>query len=95
MTELQQLEQRLTELTGQWMQTIRRQHHKDRDCHFVVERRLSYGDKPYWSAEHFGYWIERPFSKRCKTYREAVGALIALLTEEIAEAKRCIEERDK
>jgi hypothetical protein len=92
MSDLQDLEAQLTRLTADWMSTIGPEHHKDRDCHFWIERRWSYGEPPKWVAEHHGYWIKEQFIRRCDTYREAIQALIGLLTHELAEAKKCIAE---
>lgn len=88
----QELEAKFTALTNEWLNTIGPQHHKDRDCHFSIERRWSYGEPPVWIAEHYGYWVTEHFKKECSTYRDAVQALIDMLTEELADAKRCIEE---
>ena len=30
-------------------------HHKDRDCHFYIEQKFSYGTKEQWSVYHSGY----------------------------------------
>jgi hypothetical protein len=94
MNDLQELEAKLTALTAEWMRVVGPEHHKDRDCHFIIERRWSYGDRPQWVAEHYGYWITKHFIQKCDTYREAVQALIDLLEREIPEAKSSIEGRD-
>lgn len=31
------------------------QHHKDRDCHYEVSRKFSYGGFMEWKVEHYGY----------------------------------------
>jgi hypothetical protein len=45
----------MAELGSLWMNYVRSDHHKDRDCHFVIEQYFSYGDEPYWTAYHSGY----------------------------------------
>lgn len=45
----------LTELTEEYLQLIRRHHYKDSDCHFYVTKFYSYGNKPYYQFEHYGY----------------------------------------
>jgi hypothetical protein len=92
---VQELEARVTELTSQWMNLIGGgECHKDRDCHFTIERRWSYGAPPIWSVEHYGYWITTPISEKCATYKDALRFLISTLEAEYADAKKCIEERD-
>jgi len=39
-------------LTGIWYDLIRKEHHKDRDCHFAVVKRWSYGNRPTYHIEH-------------------------------------------
>ena len=47
----------LTELTAEYYALINRDHHKDKDCHFYVQKIYSYGDEPYWQYQflHYGY----------------------------------------
>lgn len=91
MSELQELEAQFTALTVEWMNTIGPECHKDRDCHFYIERRWSYGDAPKWRAQHYGYWAEERLDKECATYHDALRALIEFLADELADAKKCIE----
>ena len=45
----------MAELGSLWMDFVGSDHHKDRDCHFVIEQYFSYGEPPYWTAHHCGY----------------------------------------
>lgn len=49
------LEQEITMLTAKWYKYVGLDHHKDRDCHFWIEKRWSYGNPPKYSAHHNGY----------------------------------------
>lgn len=83
---LPELESRLTALTSKWMSLIGPEHHKDRDCHFYIERRWSYGAPPVWRAQHSGYWADA-LDVECATYKQAVERLIGFLTIEMAAAE--------
>lgn len=91
MNDLQELEARVTELTNEWMNTIGPEHHKDRDCHFFIERKWSYGNSPAWKVVHNGYWIES-IDQQCESYRLALQFLVSTLQSEIASAKQSIKE---
>lgn len=45
---------KITELTKLWMEVIRGLHHKDRDCHFGIEKAWSYGEHPVYRVNHYG-----------------------------------------
>ena len=46
-------------LTKQWMRIVGSDVHKDRDCHFYIEKRWSYGQEPVYEVGHEGYiWDE-------------------------------------
>lgn len=64
----------LTELTAQYYDLIGKDHHKDRDCHFYIEKTYSYGREPYWQFNHQGYcWSIEDFftnEKNIKKYQE-------------------------
>lgn len=91
---VEQLEERFTALTEKWMGVIGQEHHKDRDCHFYIERVWSYGDPPYWRARHSGYWSEWDCS--ADTYEDCLKRMIGILTVEIAiaDAERCLGENN-
>ena len=45
----------LTKLTERYYSLISKDHHKDRDCHFYINKIYSYGNEPYYEFEHCGY----------------------------------------
>ena len=49
------MEKTLTELTAEYYDLIGGEHHKDKDCHFYIEKIYSYGREPYWQFCHYGY----------------------------------------
>jgi hypothetical protein len=75
-------EARFLALTEKWMEVIGRDVHKDRDCHFHVEKTWSYGQEPIYVAAHYGY-IGPEFTENFSTYRAALTYMIGRLTEMI------------
>lgn len=76
---MQALTKQLLEL---WYELIGGDHHKDRDCHFYIERNFSTYKKSEWRLYHDGYLIgdhEETFD----TYKEAEKGLQDLLAEKI------------
>jgi len=61
------LEEEITKLSKQWMDAIAGDHHKDRDCHWYIEKVWSYGEDPYYQAYHGGYLLDSWTSPRCGT----------------------------
>lgn len=61
------LEEEITELTSKWYKIVSFDHHKDRDCHWYVEKIWSYGEEPYYVAYHRGYISETWHSPKCGT----------------------------
>ena len=56
----------LIELTAEYYALINRDHHKDKDCHFYIQKIYSCGDEPYWQYQflHYGYcWSVDNFFK--------------------------------
>jgi hypothetical protein len=45
----------LAKLTAEYYALIGKDHHKDNDCHFYIQKTYSYGRKPYWQFFHYGY----------------------------------------
>ena len=77
------LEEEITELCKQWMDTISGDHHKDRDCHWYIEKVWSYGEDPYYQAYHSGYLLDHWTSPRCGTSEMAATLLRDKLRNEI------------
>lgn len=80
------LEQEITKLTQKWYKYVNLDHHKDRDCHWTIEKIFSYGDEPYYIVSHHGYILESWASPKCGTMELAETILRDKLKNEIASA---------
>jgi hypothetical protein len=69
---------KIVELTKEWYKLIGRDHHKDRDCHFYIETKFSYGGEPTYWVRHHGYVIDE-VEEEYPTYDKALDGLIQLL----------------
>ena len=72
-----------SELMDLWYKIIGQDHHKDRDCHFFIERHYCTYNKPVWIASHRGYISE--YEETFNSFSEAQKGLIEFLVEAIAE----------
>lgn len=81
------LEQEITELSKKWIEYINLDGHKDRDCHWYIEQRWSYGENPYFQAWHWGYVGKDFQGTKCDTIEEAQEELKASLLFAIHDAK--------
>ena len=77
----------ITELTDVWYKLIGPDHHKDRDCHWYIETKWSYGYPPKYSIQHWGYILD-DIVEECNSYDEALLKLKEILIEKIEEEKR-------
>lgn len=50
-------EETITILTEIWYACLI-DHHKDKDCHWYIDKTWSYGQKPIYSVQHYGYIID-------------------------------------
>jgi hypothetical protein len=74
----------IVELTRRWYNYVSLDHHKDRDCHFYVEKKWSYGQEPVYMAHHDGYRVRNYWhSQEFSTAAEAEEALLKWLTHTI------------
>jgi hypothetical protein len=85
--------EQITELTQRWYAFVRQDHHKDRDCHFYIEKRWSYGEPPTYTARHHGYRAYQWESAEYTTAFEAEEELLRWLTFTINDAIMNIKER--
>jgi len=76
----------ITKLTEEWYLLIGGDHHKDRDCHWYVETKWSYGYPPKYSVQHWGY-ILHDIVEEFNSYDEALHGLKAILIEKIKEER--------
>ena len=72
----------ITKLTDQWYKLIGKDHHKDRDCHFYIETKWSYGQPPKYYVSHRGYILDDIYLEH-ETYEECLDGMIKLLEEAI------------
>lgn len=75
--------EQITELTKRWYHYVGLDHHKDRDCHFYIEKKWSYGEPPIYIAYHYGYVADDWHSSAYSTAAEAEEALAKWLTHTI------------
>ena len=81
----------ITILTDEWYRLIGSDHHKNKDCHWYIETKWSYGYPPKYSVQHFGYILD-DIVEECDSYDEALLKLKEILTEKIEEEKKSQEE---
>lgn len=79
----------ITNLTDEWYSLIGKDHHKDRDCHWYIETKWSYGYPPTYTVHHHGYIIDE-IEEECDSYNNALLKLKEILTEEIEQYRSYI-----
>lgn len=85
------LEEEITILTAKWYKYVGIDHHKDRDCHFWIEKKWSYGNPPKYSAHHHGYIGKYYDTQQFDTEEDAMMWLVAHLRNEIKKAIEYLE----
>ena len=78
----EELHKTILALTNEWYSLIRGEHHKDRDCHWYIETKWSYGEPPVYHVYHYGY-VGEEVDVPCATYEEALNVLWQALTDAI------------
>lgn len=78
------MQDKITHLTSLWYDIVGNDHHKDRDCHWYINKTWSYGDAPIYNVEHYGY-IYKDISKSFVKYQDAENYLIKELLKAISE----------
>lgn len=81
----------ITKLSDEWYTLIGHSHHKDRDCHWYIETKWSYGQPPTYSVQHWGY-ILGDIVEECDSYDKALLKLKEILIETIEKEKKFEEE---
>ena len=84
----------ITKLTDEWYHLIGKDHHKDRDCHWYIETKWSYGHPPVYTVQHFGYILDK-IEEECDSYEEALTFLRDILKERIEEEKQSQKENEE
>ena len=73
----------ITKLTDEWYNLLEKiGHHKDRDCHWYIETRWSYGYSPVYTVLHHGYILD-DIQEEYNTYEEALQGMKVLLIRSI------------
>jgi len=85
--KMKQSIERITKLTEEWRTLVAKDHCKDRDFHFSIETKWSYGDPPKYSVVHNGYILHDFEGEEYDTYEEALDGLISLLSKAIDDEK--------
>jgi hypothetical protein len=76
--QIEEILDKITELSRVWYILIGSDHHKDRDCHFYINTVWSYGQQQKYRVEHFGY-LYRDIEETFDTYKEAAEYLLTTL----------------
>lgn len=84
----------ITKLTDEWRSLTGKGYCKDRDFHWYVETKWSYGQPPKYSVQHWGY-ILGDIVEEFDSYDEALVGLKNILIEKIEEEKKFEEENNE
>jgi len=88
---MKELIDEITKLTDEWYFLIGKDHHKDRDCHWYIETKWSYGFPPKYHVQHWGY-ILGDIEEEFDSYDEALVELKNILIERLKEIKDTIKD---
>ena len=83
MTDVQEDIVRLSE---EWHDLISGDHHKDKDCHWYIETRWSYGKQPEFRVLHHGYVTDN-IEIACDSYDTALMELRTIIKRAIEREK--------
>ncbi len=87
---MNEIQQEIARLSNIWMRFVGVDHHKDRDCHWYIQKYYSYGDKPYYMAWHHGYIADDFEGSKCDTLEEAEEELLNAIRFAIHKAKKWV-----
>lgn len=73
-------------LSEEWYELISSNHHKDKDCHWYIEIRWSYGEQPEFRVLHHGYMTD-DIEIACDSYETALMELRTILKRAIEREK--------
>ena len=83
----------ITNLTDEWYTLCGKAgHYKDRDAHWYIETKWSYGNPPIYSVQHYGYILDK-IEEECDSYEEALTFLRDTLKKEIEDERKSQDER--
>ena len=81
------MQDRITKLTDLWYSIVSLDHHKDRDCHWYINKAWSYGKEPIYRVEHYGYIYHDVDSRDFDNYDDAEEELYNLIVDAIDEER--------
>ena len=81
---MKDLIEEITKLTDEWRSLTASDHCKDKDFHWYIETKWSYGHPPKYFVQHWGYIIG-DIEEDWNTYELALERLKEILTREIEE----------
>lgn len=84
---MKEILEEITKLSDEWRSLTGKGHCKDRDFHWYIETKWSYGQPPKYSVQHWGYILD-DIVEECNSYDEALLKLKETLIEKIEEEKR-------
>lgn len=80
------IQEEIIQLTEQWYELISGNHHKDKDCHWYIETRWSYGEQPEFRVLHNGY-VTDDIEITCDSYETALTELRTIIKRAIQREK--------
>lgn len=80
----------ITKLTDEWYSLIGKDAHKDKDCHWYIETKWSYGQPPKYFVQHWGYILD-DIEEEFGSYDEALIGLKNILIKKIKEEREWME----
>ncbi len=87
---MNEIQKEIVRLSNIWMRFVGVDHHKDRDCHWYIQKYYSYGEKPYYMAWHHGYIGDDFEGTKCDTLEEAEEELLNAIKFQIHKAKKWV-----
>ena len=84
----------ITKLTEEWYSLIGKEHYKEKDCHWYIETKWSYGNYPTYTIHHYGYILDE-INENWSTYDMALKRLKEILEQNIKEEKEWQEKNDE
>ena len=76
----------IVKLSEEWHDLISGDHHKDKDCHWYIETRWSYGEQPEFKVLHHGY-VTDDIEIACDSYDAALMELRTIIKRAIEREK--------
>ena len=91
---MKEIVEEITKLTEEWRSLTGKDHCKNRDFHWYVETKWSYGEPPKYNVQHWGYILGN-IVEECDSYDAALLKLKDILIEKIEEEKQSQKENEE